>query len=199
MTPVAPNWCKFWCKRTRIARGTFVGSGRAFCTAWPRMRPGASIPCRTARCVAQKSIRPGGVERAQPVADAGTPPGRCRFTIDNYVAERAVRPLAVGRKNGQFIGGDGVLPSAAVLMSLCAPDTRRRRRRPYRRSPKTATREREWRERRGGSTCVAPQEMRRRYATAWPASTMRSLRAGRGRAPLADCGSSPTGRRTSQT
>jgi len=45
--------------------------------------------------------------------------GDARFTIDNNVAERAVRPLAVGRKNWMFIGGDGGLPSAAVLMSLC--------------------------------------------------------------------------------
>jgi hypothetical protein len=43
-----------------------------------------------------------------------------RFTIDNNVAERAVRPLAVGRRNWLFIGGDGGLRSAAVLMSLCA-------------------------------------------------------------------------------
>jgi transposase len=45
--------------------------------------------------------------------------GDARFTIDNNVAERAVRPLAIGRKNWLFIGGDGGLPSAAVLMSLC--------------------------------------------------------------------------------
>ncbi len=43
-----------------------------------------------------------------------------RFAIDNNVAERAVRPLAVGRKNWLFVGGDGGLHSAAVLMSLCA-------------------------------------------------------------------------------
>jgi len=43
-----------------------------------------------------------------------------RFTIDNNVAERAVRPLAVGRKNWLLVGGDGGLTSAAVLMSLCA-------------------------------------------------------------------------------
>jgi transposase len=42
-----------------------------------------------------------------------------RFTIDNNVAERAVRPLAVGRKNWLFVGGDGGLASAGVLMSLC--------------------------------------------------------------------------------
>jgi len=46
--------------------------------------------------------------------------GDARFAIDNNVAERAVRPLAVGRKNWLFIGGDGGLVSAAVLMSLCA-------------------------------------------------------------------------------
>lgn len=43
-----------------------------------------------------------------------------RFAIDNNVAERAVRPLAIGRKNWLFVGGDGGLASAAVLMSLCA-------------------------------------------------------------------------------
>ena len=43
-----------------------------------------------------------------------------RFAIDNNVAERDVRPLAVGRKNWLFIGGDGGLLSASVLMSLCA-------------------------------------------------------------------------------
>ncbi|MEO2089343.1 MAG: IS66 family transposase [Gemmataceae bacterium] len=46
--------------------------------------------------------------------------GDARFTIDNNVAERAVRPLAIGRKNWLFVGGDGGLTSAAVLMSLCA-------------------------------------------------------------------------------
>jgi len=46
--------------------------------------------------------------------------GDARFTIDNNVAERAVRPLAVGRRNWLFVGGDGGLASAAVLMSLCA-------------------------------------------------------------------------------
>ena len=43
-----------------------------------------------------------------------------RFTIDNNVAERAVRPLALGRKNWLFVGGDGGLRTAAVLLSLCA-------------------------------------------------------------------------------
>ena len=43
-----------------------------------------------------------------------------RFAIDNNVAERAVRPLAVGRKNWLFLGGDGGLATASVLMSLAA-------------------------------------------------------------------------------
>ena len=43
-----------------------------------------------------------------------------RFTIDNNVAERAVRPLAIGRKNWLFVGGDGGLKTASVLLSLCA-------------------------------------------------------------------------------
>ena len=46
--------------------------------------------------------------------------GDARFTIDNNVAERAVRPLAIGRKNWLFVAGDGGLRTAAVLMSLCA-------------------------------------------------------------------------------
>ena len=46
--------------------------------------------------------------------------GDARFTIDNNVAERAVRQLAIGRKNWLFVGGDGGLTSASVLMSLCA-------------------------------------------------------------------------------
>ena len=43
-----------------------------------------------------------------------------RFSIDNNVAERAVRPLAIGRKNWLFIGGDTGLATASVLMSVCA-------------------------------------------------------------------------------
>jgi transposase len=49
-----------------------------------------------------------------------------RFTIDNNVAERAVRPLALGRKNWLFVGGDGGLATASVLMSLCAGAQRHR-------------------------------------------------------------------------
>ncbi len=45
--------------------------------------------------------------------------GDALFSIDNNVAERAVRPLAVGRKNWLFIGGDAGLPTASVMMSLC--------------------------------------------------------------------------------
>jgi hypothetical protein len=43
-----------------------------------------------------------------------------RFAIDNGPAERAIRPLAVGRRNWLFIGGDGGLSTAAVLLSVCA-------------------------------------------------------------------------------
>lgn len=46
--------------------------------------------------------------------------GDARFSIDNNAAERAVRPLAVGRKNWLFLGGDGGLATASMLMSLCA-------------------------------------------------------------------------------
>lgn len=43
-----------------------------------------------------------------------------RLHIDNGPAERAIRPLAVGRRNWLFIGGDGGLKSAAVLLSVTA-------------------------------------------------------------------------------
>ena len=43
-----------------------------------------------------------------------------RLAIDNGPAERAVRPLAVGRKNWLFVGGDGGLATAAVLLSVVA-------------------------------------------------------------------------------
>lgn len=43
-----------------------------------------------------------------------------RLTIDNGPAERAIRPLAVGRRNWLFVGGDGGLGTAAVLLSVCA-------------------------------------------------------------------------------
>jgi transposase len=43
-----------------------------------------------------------------------------RLAIDNGPAERAVRPLAVGRRNWLFVGGDGGLRTAAVLLSVCA-------------------------------------------------------------------------------
>lgn len=43
-----------------------------------------------------------------------------RFATDNNVVERALRPLAVGRKNWLFVGGDGGLSRAGVLMSICA-------------------------------------------------------------------------------
>ena len=40
--------------------------------------------------------------------------------IDNGVAERAIRPLAIGRRNWLFIGGDGGMPAASVLLSMVA-------------------------------------------------------------------------------
>ena len=47
-----------------------------------------------------------------------------RFAIDNGAAERAVRPLAVGRANWLHVGGDGGLKTASVLLSVCAIATR---------------------------------------------------------------------------
>lgn len=38
--------------------------------------------------------------------------------IDNNVAERAVRPLAIGRKNWLFVGNEEGGEAAAVLLSL---------------------------------------------------------------------------------
>jgi transposase len=43
-----------------------------------------------------------------------------RLSIDNGPAERVIRPLCVGRNNWLFIGGDGGLNSAAVLLSVAA-------------------------------------------------------------------------------
>jgi hypothetical protein len=40
-----------------------------------------------------------------------------RFAIDNGAAERAI---AVGRANWLQVGGDGGLPTASVLLSVCA-------------------------------------------------------------------------------
>jgi transposase len=43
-----------------------------------------------------------------------------RFAIDNGAAERAIRPIAVGRANWLQIGGDGGVATASVLLSICA-------------------------------------------------------------------------------
>lgn len=43
-----------------------------------------------------------------------------RLAIDNGAAERAIRPLAVSRRNWLFIGGDGGLATASALLSVCA-------------------------------------------------------------------------------
>lgn len=47
-----------------------------------------------------------------------------RFAIDNGEAERAIRPLAVGRPNWLQVDGDGGLKTASVLPSVCASATR---------------------------------------------------------------------------
>ena len=44
----------------------------------------------------------------------------------NGAAERAIRPLAIGRANWLQIGGDGGLATASVLLSVCASATRHR-------------------------------------------------------------------------
>ena len=49
-----------------------------------------------------------------------------RFAIDNGAAERAIRPLAVGRANRLHVGGDGGLKTASVLLSVCAGAARHR-------------------------------------------------------------------------
>jgi hypothetical protein len=49
-----------------------------------------------------------------------------RFAIDNEAAERAIRPLAIGRGNRPHVGGDGGLKTASVLLSICATATRHR-------------------------------------------------------------------------
>jgi hypothetical protein len=49
-----------------------------------------------------------------------------RFAVDNGEAERAIRPLAVGRSNWLHVGGDGGLKTAAVLLSVCGSATRHR-------------------------------------------------------------------------
>lgn len=49
-----------------------------------------------------------------------------RFAIDNGAAERAIRPLAIGRANWLHVGGDGGLKTASVLLSVSASATRDR-------------------------------------------------------------------------
>jgi transposase len=49
-----------------------------------------------------------------------------RFANDNGEAERAIRPLAIGRANWLHVGGDGGLKTASVLLSVCASATRHR-------------------------------------------------------------------------
>jgi transposase/uncharacterized coiled-coil protein SlyX len=49
-----------------------------------------------------------------------------RFVIDNGAAERAIRPIAVGRSNWLQVGGDGGLATASVLLSVSAGARRNR-------------------------------------------------------------------------
>jgi len=43
-----------------------------------------------------------------------------RLPIDNNAAERAIRSIAVGRKNWLFVGSETGGHTAAILMSFCA-------------------------------------------------------------------------------
>jgi hypothetical protein len=43
-----------------------------------------------------------------------------RVAIDNALAEQAIRPLAVGRRNWLHLGGDGGLKPTAVLLTIAA-------------------------------------------------------------------------------
>jgi hypothetical protein len=49
-----------------------------------------------------------------------------QFAIDNWRAERAIGPRAIGRANWLHVGGDGGLKSASVLLSVWASATRHR-------------------------------------------------------------------------
>ena len=48
------------------------------------------------------------------------------MAIDSGEAERAIRPLAIGRSNWLHIGGDGGFKAASVLLSGCGTATRHR-------------------------------------------------------------------------
>ena len=47
-------------------------------------------------------------------------------SIPNGAAERAIRPLAIGRGNWLHVGGDDGLKTTSVLLSICASSTRHR-------------------------------------------------------------------------
>jgi len=42
-----------------------------------------------------------------------------RLPIDNNLAENAIRPVALGRKNWLFVGSEKGGQSAAILMTFC--------------------------------------------------------------------------------
>jgi hypothetical protein len=43
-----------------------------------------------------------------------------RLPIDNNLAENAIRPIALGRKNWLFVGSETGGRTAAILMTFCA-------------------------------------------------------------------------------
>ena len=43
-----------------------------------------------------------------------------RLPIDNNLAENAIRPIALGRKNWMFVGSENGGHTAAILMTFCA-------------------------------------------------------------------------------
>jgi len=64
--------------------------------------------------------------RPEPVADPRSVRGRCQVCHRQRGSEWATRPIAVGRANWLQIGGDGGLPTASVLLSVCASARRHR-------------------------------------------------------------------------
>ena len=93
-----------------IQRSSSRSSGRSLTSAHSASACGidSGDPGASARLIAAHTARPRA-SNAEPASTA---------------AERAIRPLCVGRANWLFIGGDGGLPSAAALLSVTASATR---------------------------------------------------------------------------
>ena len=87
---------------------------------WPRSPTGSTgntDPPRRRALFGQAvaySRRPVGVRSIRYLDDK-------RFAIDNGAAERAIRPLAIGRGNWLHVGGDGGLKTASLSCSASAP------------------------------------------------------------------------------